>query len=531
MTEESVDETMGPPLFQAANLTAPSAPINSPPTPQITMQLEPELKQVSTKAGGMHFMLSLAVPDPPINSSTHYYRAPVDLIFVLDRSGSMADTTAAADCLSLAELCERVVSHGLLQLTPQDRISIITFDNLVYRTCGLRQCTDEFKRQIVSGLRDSLSPGGSTAIHKALEEAFEVAFKRRQQHRQCHILLVTDGRNDTPVQMQQLAEQQWWRVSPAFGVYLAKPHGTLVERGADDLTNCQAVPNIHCFGLGASHDIPCLQSISNYTGGIYQPVLNAQLIGEAFGVVYGRILALATAGPMKLDVRISDSSALLTTKLVRFRGDLVFQQLRDGGLQLDCLLPPMAYGQKKSLIISANLADESTSARPSQLVLECRLSTAAVLVGHPQSTPIQSTVSCSVEREPDRTVFAFDPQVVLQYLRLLKAEMICSLMSRSVHAQQQHSTELFAQLRSSILVHPAYQQKPQLFHGLLQELEEDERGLQQGSSQSMAIVAGNQTRHNRQTATVFVGSTVPSAYMPSRFQSVAMDAFTRSTAS
>src|SRR5689334_16209152 len=64
-----------------------------------------------------------APPAPPVHEGESRHRPPVNICFVVDRSGSMA-----GDKIRLAKLA---VEQSIARLAPTDRFAVVTYDNYI----------------------------------------------------------------------------------------------------------------------------------------------------------------------------------------------------------------------------------------------------------------------------------------------------------------------------------------------------------------------------------------------------------------
>ncbi|CAD6272832.1 unnamed protein product [Miscanthus lutarioriparius] len=177
-------------------------------------------------------------------------RAPLDLVAVIDTSGSMRGNKL--------ENAKKALSFIIRKLTDRDRLCIVQFDDNVKRLCQLRCVTEAARAEleaIVSGLRD----GGSTNIEAGLREAVTVVGGRKYTTgRAANIMLLSDGKEDSDTNARS------------------------VEPGN--------VP-VHTFGVGYGHDSKLLGAVAEKSlGGVYNYVANSNdpaKLAEAFS----RILA------------------------------------------------------------------------------------------------------------------------------------------------------------------------------------------------------------------------------------------------
>ncbi len=148
------------------------------------------------EAGGAPFRASVSLFPTPWNAGTRLLRIgiqgalpatdarpPLNLVFLIDTSGSMED----ANKLPLLKQSFRLM---LSQLRPEDRVAIVTYAG----SAGLvLEPTPAADRGAIEGALDRLSAGGSTAGQEGLQQAYAVAEGMGAEGRVSRILLATDG--------------------------------------------------------------------------------------------------------------------------------------------------------------------------------------------------------------------------------------------------------------------------------------------------------------------------------------------------
>jgi len=127
------------------------------------------------------FFVLMAAPSPDIAKKRPQ---PKDVVFVLDRSGSMSGEKI--------EQAKKALLFFLNSLNEQDRFRIITFSNTV-RAHGLGSKLVPASRDTVREAREmveEITASGGTDIHSALESALDMDFAGKGAS---HIVLLTDG--------------------------------------------------------------------------------------------------------------------------------------------------------------------------------------------------------------------------------------------------------------------------------------------------------------------------------------------------
>ncbi len=109
---------------------------------------------------------------------------PVDLVVVLDRSGSMNGQKIRD--------AKKAVMHLLGQLSPQDRIAIITYSNGVEILSPLVQVNDASREDLWARV-NRINSGGGTNLGGGLKNGITVLRRVTTTDRQRKVILISDG--------------------------------------------------------------------------------------------------------------------------------------------------------------------------------------------------------------------------------------------------------------------------------------------------------------------------------------------------
>jgi len=110
-------------------------------------------------------------------------RAPLNLVFLIDTSGSMQ----SADKLPLLKQSFRLM---LSELRPEDEISIVTYAGSAGQVLEPTRASD---RETIFAALDQLQAGGSTAGQAGLQQAYQVAESMADDGEISRVILATDG--------------------------------------------------------------------------------------------------------------------------------------------------------------------------------------------------------------------------------------------------------------------------------------------------------------------------------------------------
>ncbi|XP_031502920.1 E3 ubiquitin-protein ligase WAV3-like [Nymphaea colorata] len=203
---------------------------------------------------------------------SHHERAPVDLVTVLDVSGSMAGTKLA--------LLKRAMGFVIQNLGPSDRLSVVAFSSTARRLFHLRRMTDS-GRQLALQAVNSLTSSGGTNIAEGLRKGSNILEDRREKNPVCSIILLSDGQ-DT----YNIAGGSQSRQGPADYQSLLP---VSIRRSSQQ---GQAQVPVHTFGFGADHDAASMHSISESSGGTFSFIEAENVIQDAFAQCIGGLLSV-----------------------------------------------------------------------------------------------------------------------------------------------------------------------------------------------------------------------------------------------
>ncbi|KAG6494936.1 hypothetical protein ZIOFF_042721 [Zingiber officinale] len=202
------------------------------------------------------------------DSRTH--RAPVDIVTVLDVSGSMSGMKLA--------LLKQAMGFVIQNLGPLDRLSVIAFSSTARRLFPLRRMS-EFGRQEAFQAVNSLTTSGGTNITEGLRKGAKVIEERKEKNPVCSIILLSDG-------------QDTYLLSPTLhnGQHTQPDYRSLVPSSIRDRT-VHNVP-VHVFGFGSDHDSISMHSISETSGGTFSFIEGEGAIQDAFAQCIGGLLSV-----------------------------------------------------------------------------------------------------------------------------------------------------------------------------------------------------------------------------------------------
>jgi Mg-chelatase subunit ChlD len=249
---------------------ASAAPQQSPPASAASATPEDTKSSSSEAPKGRLIHASVHVTPPDIQT-----RQKLDVCCVVDISGSMSNNATYQDPenpdevlqseLSILDLVKHAVKTVIQTLTPEDRLSIVAFDNKA--ELALKLTTMDSEGKVAAQLAvDSLLPRNATNIWEglrngmeALKSEVEAAESKRGGNRKKCLFLLTDGQPTT---------------SP--------PHGHRAAFKAYKEKNPDLRCQVNTFGFGYKLDSGVLLELAEEGGGTMSFVPDAKILGTCF---------------------------------------------------------------------------------------------------------------------------------------------------------------------------------------------------------------------------------------------------------
>ncbi|GMH02681.1 hypothetical protein Nepgr_004520 [Nepenthes gracilis] len=255
----------------------------------VTIKALPEYLALGSSESSPSFAVLVSVQAPPLpEDASHLERAPVDLVTVLDVSGSMGGAKLS--------LLKRAVCFVAENLGPSDRLSVVTFSSTAQRVSPLRRMTDENREDVIAVI-NSLSASGGTSIVQGLKKGVRVLEERREKNPVASIMFLSDGRdNRDSDSSNQLRPGQ---VLP----YLGLLPDSICLRSRERRNEDQSINfPVHTFGFGTDHDSTALHAISDASGGTFSFIESVGTIQDGFARCIGGLLSVV-AQQLQISVR------------------------------------------------------------------------------------------------------------------------------------------------------------------------------------------------------------------------------------
>ncbi|KAL8052020.1 hypothetical protein ABFX02_06G185500 [Erythranthe guttata] len=259
---------------------------------KVSIKAIPERPAISASEPVSLFTVLLKLKAPSLSADAiSSQRAPIDLVTVLDVSGSMSGNKLS--------LVKRAVHFVIDNLGPSDRLSIVSFSTQARRIFRLTRMTDTGRENAKLAV-DSLYARGGTNIVQGLKKGSQVLEERRYRNPVASIVFLSDG-NDTcngggGSYFQQNSN---FRQDPPEYLNLLPPSIYPGDGGGPQ--EVETIP-VHSFGFGSDHDPVTMHAISDASGGTFSFIESYEMVQDAFASCIGGLLSVVTQG-LRLTLR------------------------------------------------------------------------------------------------------------------------------------------------------------------------------------------------------------------------------------
>ncbi|CAL5346517.1 unnamed protein product [Camellia sinensis] len=275
-------------------------PVSTDPTflgssHSVTIKSFPEFPAISSSESVSSFAVLVGVQAPPLlGDARNLERAPIDLVTVLDVSGSMAGSKLA--------LLKRALRFVIQNLGPCDRLAIVVFSSSARRIFPLRRMSEVRREDAVLAINSLVSSGG-TNIVEGLKKGVRVLEERRERNPVASIILLSDGRdtyNSESINRRRSPQNQNSRQAVEYLNLLPVSICGSKNVGGNE-ARLPTIP-VHTFGFGSDHDSTAMHAISDASGGTFSFIESVGMVQDAFARCIGGLLSVV-AQELQLTVR------------------------------------------------------------------------------------------------------------------------------------------------------------------------------------------------------------------------------------
>jgi uncharacterized protein YegL len=454
-------------------------------------------------------------------------RAPIDLVTVIDRSGSMA-----GDKIKLVrETLEFVVK----QLKSDDKLGVVLFDSSIDVLLPLTKM-DAGGKDRASQLIKTIKERGSTDLSGGLLKGLDLLRTRAQSdtNEVASVLVFTDGlanhgftktedivkamidpnhkavhgssgygnmppmRNVLPVQQQQ-QHASYGSLPQLLPVSVSVPSSTpeLEAAKVPDTAAPKAYsgPSVHTFGFGSDHDANMLKAIADTANGVYFFVENQDMIPDAFADCLGGLLSVVG---QNIDVSFEATNGVTIKKLkTKFK-----VTEKTAGQSYTVTVGDIQSEEEKDLLCEISVP-KTESDVDAQEIVKLKLSYFNVITSQQE----EASTTISIKRSATDTDHKPSYSIDKQKNRILAADTLQEAKSlgdqNKLDAARDVINKTVQTIKTSISAEDPY------CKGLVTDLEEALKGLrsqQEYSSYGNQTISGYTSAHYQQRATTKTAS-------------------------
>ncbi|KAH6760431.1 hypothetical protein C2S51_017380 [Perilla frutescens var. frutescens] len=460
---------------------------------KVTIKAIPERPAVAAAQSASLFAVLVGLKAPSLSDdarSTQSQRAPLDIVTVLDVSGSMNGMKL--------NLVKRAVHFVIDNLGDCDRLSIVSFSDHATRVLPLKRMS-ETGRQDARRAVDLLRAGGGTNIVEGLTKGARVLEERRFKNPVATIIFLSDG-NDT----YNLRGSLLGRNAPEYLHFLPP---SIFPRNQSS----QLVVPVHSFGFGSDHDPITMHAISEASGGTFSFIESYEMVQDAFASCIGGLMSVVTH---ELRLKVRSASHGVEIKSIpsgRYRSEVSNQ-----GSQGLINVGDLYADEEKEFLINLSIPifiSQGEDGKTSLLDITCSYKDAV----SKQVVEIEGDlVEIKRPEAPTPQDMAVNLEVDRQRNRLRAAESIQKAQEMAEAGNLTGAKELLAKNRDDLMESAAGRAGDGLIRWLEGEMKETERRMgsarmyeQSGRAYAMAGMSSHASQRATSRGNMVAGAAAP----------------------
>jgi len=300
----------------------------------LSMKITTEYPMVTLSPQSKELYTMVTLTAPHYDSEETGGRAPIDIVCVIDKSGSMSGEKI--------ELMKKTLLFMVEQLKEMDKLSLVLFDSDISTVLTSRLMDADGKEE-AKRLISQIYPGSCTNLCGGVLQGLDIvgATKDRSTADTVTSLLVfTDG----------LANEG---ISKSSEIVVAV---------RNKLEQIGRSVSVFSFGFGADHDANMLRAVSEAGNGLYYYLETAEAIPETFSDCLGGLLSVL-AQNIKVTIKTRQNGVEIGSILSSYRKTEV-----DPLNHIEIIVGDLYSEESKNLVFTVKLNDVSAPVEVQELV-------------------------------------------------------------------------------------------------------------------------------------------------------------------
>eukprot|EP00301_Raphidiophrys_heterophryoidea_P019621 c4517_g1_i1.p1 GENE.c4517_g1_i1~~c4517_g1_i1.p1 ORF type:complete len:475 (+),score=184.24 c4517_g1_i1:57-1427(+) len=305
----------------------------------ITVTTQNEFESVAHDTTLQSFLsvVSIVAPAAPApTTATEQKRTGIDLVAVLDRSGSMAGEKM--------KMLHRTVELLIQHLKDIDRLALVSYDDNVETPLELTKMDENGKSKARDALKN-ITDRGCTNLSGGLMQGLEVLANRQTKNEVSSVLLMTDGLANRGVTDKT----------------------QLVEMTRAKVQSLNNPTTVYTFGFGSDHDAALLGQMADAGRGSYYFMNTPDSIPQAFADCVGGLMSVV-AQNIELTITSASQDVVIRDVVTNFPktvvvanqkftvriGDLFSEERKD--ILVELQLPAVSTAMEAHALLGVEVA-------------------------------------------------------------------------------------------------------------------------------------------------------------------------------
>ncbi|EAR91045.1 Von willebrand factor type A (vWA) domain was originally protein (macronuclear) [Tetrahymena thermophila SB210] len=367
---------------------------------------------------------------------------PLDLIFVIDTSGSMQGKKI--------ELVKKSILQVLHIIQGDDRISLVGFNSQAKVLLELTQLTKNSKKKIQKTV-DELQAGGGTQIGFGMQKAFDIIKERTNSKNLASIFLLSDGQDNCGFSQTQ----------------------HFMNQSKIEYPFC-----IDCFGFGDDHDSLTLSKINQLQQGTFNFIRDISQIDDAFTIILAGIKTFV-AQNVKISVNFGNTELMNGITVSKTYGS-EWKKIQDK--QYEIQLNHLMAGRSKDFVFELQIPQfemKLTDQQRYQIIGSAKIKANSLNQGKKKITKkanLMVELFLNTEVQKKDLEKEDDEKVAINHFRVIAGEAMGTVLAQADKNQFENSQSLLNEIINKIK-NSKYKNNPTILN-LLKDLHNCQQAAQ-----------------------------------------------------